>query len=47
MPLNNLWRRHLLLDAPIPLRCPVRILQGMAIGTVPASRSVVAWPLPR
>ncbi len=28
-------RRHLLLDAPIPLRCPVRILQGMADPDVP------------
>ncbi|MGG5808674.1 alpha/beta hydrolase [Falsiroseomonas sp. CW058] len=28
-------KRHLLLDAPIPLRCPVRILQGMADPDVP------------
>jgi pimeloyl-ACP methyl ester carboxylesterase len=28
-------RRHLLLDSPIPLTCPVRILQGMADPDVP------------
>ncbi len=28
-------KRHLLLNAPIPLRCPVRILQGMADPDVP------------
>lgn len=28
-------RRHLLLDAPIPIRCPVRIVQGMADQDVP------------
>ncbi len=28
-------KRHLLLDKPIPLRCPVRILQGMADPDVP------------
>jgi pimeloyl-ACP methyl ester carboxylesterase len=28
-------RRHLLLRAPIPLRCPVRLLQGMADPDVP------------
>lgn len=28
-------KRHLLLDAPIPLHCPVRILQGMADPDVP------------
>ena len=28
-------RRHLLLDAPIPLTCPVRLLQGQADANVP------------
>ncbi len=28
-------RRHLLLGAPIPIRCPVRLIQGMADTAVP------------
>ncbi len=33
-------RRHLLLDRPIPLRCPVRLLHGMKDADVPWAQSL-------
>ena len=37
-------RRHLLLTAPIGIRCPVRLLHGMADPDVPHRAVAAIWP---